>query len=296
MKNSLTLKVTTLAVLTLCFSFLTGGSLVLKNLESVLTSWGQDLQMTIYLNPNQTEEERSQIHKKISQYIAVENVSYVTRESALEKFRSQMAAYAPDLLKDEELVEMIPASLQVKFKTEFQGPEQLQIMEQIQKDLKNEKGIDEISFGQDWVKKYTQITGFFRGLVGILGFALGGAALFVISNVIQTSIRQRRAEIEVLELLGATASMIRKPFLIEGATIGALAMVLSLGLNWGLLEFILTHFSVPLSLLKMRDTIHFLSLKQLSMFLLLGPLLGLLASYFCLRRINTGWAAARRRN
>lgn len=207
-----------------------------------------------------------------------------------------MAAYAPDLLKDEELVEMIPASLQVKFKTEFQGPEQLQIMEQIQKDLKNEKGIDEISFGQDWVKKYTQITGFFRGLVGILGFALGGAALFVISNVIQTSIRQRRAEIEVLELLGATASMIRKPFLIEGATIGALAMVLSLGLNWGLLEFILTHFSVPLSLLKMRDTIHFLSLKQLSMFLLLGPLLGLLASYFCLRRINTGWAAARRRN
>ena len=90
--------------------------------------------------------------------------------------------------------------------------------------------------------------------------------------------------------------MIRKPFLIEGATIGALAMVLSLGVNWGLLEFIQSHFSIPLSLLKMRDTIHFLGLKQLLMFLLLGPLLGLLASYFCLRRINTGWAAARRRS
>ena len=62
----------------------------------------------------------------------------MTRESALEKFQTQMSSYAPDLLKDAELVEMIPSSLQVKFKPEIQGAEQLQIMEQIQKELKNE--------------------------------------------------------------------------------------------------------------------------------------------------------------
>ncbi len=295
MKNSLTLKVTTLAVLTLCFSFLTGGALILKNLESVLTSWGQDLQMTIYLDHTQTEAERNQIQKRLSSYAAVEGVSYVTRENALEKFRTQMSSYAPDLLKDSELVEMIPSSLQVKFKPEIQGTEQLQIMEQIQIDLKNEKGIEEISFGQDWVKKYTQLTGFFRGLVAILGISLGMAALFVISNVMQTSIRQRKNEIEVLELLGATASMIRRPFLIEGATIGALSIILALTLNWGLLQFILTHFDVPLSLLKMSDMIHFLDFKSIILFLVLGPALGSFASYLCLRKINTGWAAAGRR-
>lgn len=294
--NSLTLKITTLAVLTLCFSFLTGGALLLKNLESLLTSWGQDLQMTVYLAASQSDEERNQIEKKLSSYPSVEGVSYVSQQAALDKFSAQMSSYAPDLLKDSDLVQMIPASLQVKFKAEIQGAEQLQIMNQIGRDLKNEKSVDEVSYGQDWVKKYTQLTGFFRGLMAILGLSLGAAALFVISNVIQTSIRQRRTEIEVLELLGATAAMIRRPFLIEGATIGILSIVLALLVNWGLMQFILHRFAAPLALLKVSDMIHFLNYKSILFFLLMGPTLGLLASYFCLRKINTGWAAAGRRS
>ena len=87
--NSLTLKITTLAVLTLCFSFLTGGALLLKNLESLLTSWGQDLQMTVYLAASQSDEERNQIEKKLSSYPSVESVSYVSQQASLDKFSAQ---------------------------------------------------------------------------------------------------------------------------------------------------------------------------------------------------------------
>ncbi|MEK6774312.1 MAG: permease-like cell division protein FtsX [Bdellovibrionota bacterium] len=294
-KSSLALKMTTFVVLTMCFLFLIGGSLVLKNVNHVLTSWGQDLQMTIYLDQAQTEEQRNQIIQKLSRYPDVESTRYVPQEKALEQFRVQMAEYAPDLLNDPELIQMIPSSLLVKFKSEVQGNEQLQIMKTIHQDLKNEKIVDEVSYGQEWVQKYTQINGFFSDLVIILGVSLSAAALFVISNVIQTSIRQRRAEIEVLELLGATASTIRRPFLVEGVKIGLLSIALALFLNWSVLQFILTQYAGTLALLKITDAIQFLDFKNILFFLAMGPLLGALASYICLRKINTGWAAAGRR-
>ncbi len=292
--RSLALKLTTFTVLSLCFSILFGGSLLLGNLKNILSSWGQDLQMNVYLNSGHTEEQRNSIKEKILQYPGVEDVSYVSEEESLKVFRTQMAEYALDLLKDPELVQMIPASLAVKFKTEIQGQEQLQVMNLIKKDFTNNEAIEEISFGQDWVKKYTHITEFFSGFAWILGISIAAATLFVISNVIQNSIRQRRTEIEVLELLGATANMIRRPFLFEGIKIGFAAMLTAVVFNGFLYQLLTDKFSGTLALLRLTNTIHFLDIKMILAFLIVGPLLGLVASYLCLMKINTGWSAAKR--
>ena len=291
-KRSLALKLTTFTVLTLCFSILFGGSLLLGNLKNILSSWGQDLQMNIYLNSGHTEEQRNSIKEKVLQYPGVDEVSYLSEEESLKVFRSQMAEYALDLLKDPELVQMIPASLAVKFKTE--GPEQIQTMNQIKNDFAKNEAIEEVSFGQDWVKKYTHITEFFSGFAWILGISIAAATLFVISNVIQSSIRQRRTEIEVLELLGATANMIRRPFLFEGIKIGFAAMLSAVVFNGFLYQLLIDKFSGTLALLRLTHTIHFLDLKMIIAFLVVGPLLGLMASYLCLMKINTGWSAAKR--
>lgn len=291
-QRSLALKLTTYTVLTLCFSILFGGSLLLGNLKNILSSWGQDLQMNIYLNSSHTEEQKNLIKEKVLQYPGVEEVSYISEEESLKFFRTQMAEYALDLLKDPELVQMIPASLAVKFKTE--GPEQIQVMNQIKNDFANNEIIEEVSFGQDWVKKYAHITEFFSGFAWILGISIAAATLFVISNVIQNSIRQRRTEIEVLELLGATANMVRRPFLFEGIKIGFVAMLTAVVFNGILYQLLMNKFSGTLALLRLTEAIHFFDIRMIFIFLLIGPLLGLVASYLCLTRINTGWSAAKR--
>jgi len=293
-KNSVHLKLMTVGVLTLCFSFIAAGAVLLQNFQQILSAWGDDLQMTVYIDQNQSVDDQTRITNKILNYAGVEKVQFVSQQESIQQFEGQMASYAPDLLKDPELARLIPSSLQVKFKSAVQGAGQIQLMEKIHMGLKEEKGITEVSYGQDWVRKYTQVTEFFRGLVLTLGISLGAAALFVISNVIQTSISQRKSEIEVLELLGATTSMVRRPFLIEGAGLGFFAMALSLTVIWFLMQFILQHFAGSLTFLRLNHLISFLNIQTILFFLVLGPILGAAASFICLRRINTGWAAAER--
>lgn len=292
--RSYALKLTTFAVLAMCFSILFGGNLVLKNLDNVLTAWGEDLQMNVYLNSGHSEQQRNELIEKIKQYPHVEKVDYASEEESLKTFQTQMAEYSLDLLKDPEIVNMIPASLGIKFKSDVRGQEQIQLMNLIKQDFKDNPAIEEISFGQDWVQKYTHITDFFAGFMLILGVSIGAASLFVISNIIQNSIRQRRAEIEVLELLGATAAMIRRPFLIEAAKIGFISMLSAVLINGLLFQILTQKFSATLALFKLTNIIQFSDFKSIILFLIMGPLLGILSSYLCLRRINTGWAAAKR--
>ena len=70
-------------------------------------------------------------------------------------------------------------------------------------------------------------------LARAIGFFLGGililASFFIISNVIRLNVFARKAEIEILRLVGATNTFIRLPFLIEGVALGILGSLLSWG-------------------------------------------------------------------
>lgn len=67
----------------------------------------------------------------------------------------------------------------------------------------------------------------------VLAAMLGLGALLVVGNTVRLDIQQRRDEIGVLQLLGATDGFIRRPFLYLGACYGVLAGVLALGLLTG---------------------------------------------------------------
>jgi cell division transport system permease protein len=76
---------------------------------------------------------------------------------------------------------------------------------------------------RDWLRLGTR-------LAAVLGALLGLGALLVVGNTVRLDIQARRAEIEVLQLLGATDGFIRRPFLYLGACYGALAGLIALAL------------------------------------------------------------------
>ncbi|AFX99865.1 cell division protein FtsX [Bdellovibrio bacteriovorus] len=286
------LKVSTLVVVTACFVVMGAALLVSQNFRNILTLWGEDVQMTVYLSQDLSEKGRQDIESKIKENENVAGVKFVTQEQALGDFRSQMASYAPDISQDEELLRLIPASLLVQLKSDVAAAEQTTVLQSMAGKLRQLEGVDEVSYGQDWVEKYAALVNAIELTLRALCLVILAASLFVMSNAIRASVQARKDEIVVLEMIGATPSMIRKPFLVEGAVLGVVSSVLSLGLCFGVYIGIKNLLTTKLSFLQLGEHIQFLGPVLLAVFVVAGTGLGALGSYLCVRRMNDGFAGS----
>ncbi|KHD88067.1 MAG: hypothetical protein OM95_11140 [Bdellovibrio sp. ArHS] len=292
-QKNLALKISTLVVVTACFAVMASGLLISQNFKNILTLWGEDVQMTVYLSQDLSEQGRLFIEKKLKESGKIGAIQLVNQEKALSDFRAQMASYAPDISQDEELLRLIPASLQVSLAADVSPAEQIQVLRSLASEVKGLEGVDEVSYGQDWVEKYSSLVTTIEATFSLLGFVILAAALFVISNAIRASIQNRKEEIVVLEMIGATPSMIRKPFMVEGAVLGFSSSVLGLIFCLLLFTALKSFLTTRLSFLQLGEHIHFISLSSLFFFIVAGTSLGSLASYLCVRRLNDGYAGSR---
>ncbi|MGZ3742348.1 MAG: cell division protein FtsX [Pseudobdellovibrionaceae bacterium] len=291
LKRNWTLQFSTLIVVTACYLVVCGAMLLSQNLRKILTVWGEELHMTVYLSENTEILDAETLKKKIETNPNVGRIKFISKEKALEDFRSQMASYAPDILSEKDFLSLIPASFQVSLKDSLKAIDHLKALDDLAGSLKNEKSVAEVSYGQEWVQKYGQFLYYFEKACQAVGIIIFCAALFVLSNVIRASVQSRRQEIEVLELIGATPSMIRRPFMIEGAVLGLASSVLAVGLSYFAYTNVLRIFENELQFLQLAQHLHFLGMGLVSLFCFAGSLLGALGSYLCVRQINDGWAA-----
>ncbi len=293
-QKNLALKLSTLIVVTACFVVMGAALLISQNFKNILTLWGEDVQMTVYLSPELSRQGREGLESFLKETGKVGEVSFVNQEKALSEFRTQLASYAPDMSQDEELLKLIPASIQVKLAPSVTIQEQMQVLQNLAADLKKKEGVDEVSYGQDWVEKYGALVAAVEVTMQLLGIVILAASLFVMSNAIRASVQSRRDEIVVLEMIGATNSMIRKPFLKEGALLGLISSVLAVGLCFGTYLVFKNLLVTKLSFLQLGQHITFINPFSIAILIVGGTALGAFGSYLCVRRINDGWAASQR--
>ena len=57
-------------------------------------------------------------------------------------------------------------------------------------------------------------------------------SLLIISNTVKLAMYDRRDEIAIMKMVGATNGFIRLPFMVEGFTLGMIGAILAFGLEW----------------------------------------------------------------
>lgn len=291
-KHHASLQLATLVVLVAGFTVISGVLTVSTNLHRILTLWGESMQMSVYLSETATIENTSAIEKFLGDTGKVEKVKLVTKDEALNQFRDQMASYAPDILKDKDLLRFIPASFQFGISKEISVQNQLGTMQEIASSVSALPGVEEVSFGQEWVKSYGALVGTLTWMGAAFVLVILLSAAFVMSNSIHSSIQQRREEIEVLELIGATRMHIRFPYIIEGALLGGVSAILALGFSYGLFAATKDYMSNQIAFLQLASHIQFINSGFIMMVVGFAVAIGALASYLCVKSINDGWAAS----
>lgn len=294
--HHLSLQLATLAVLSASFIMVVSTLAVSDNFHRILTLWGESVQVSVYLNESADSESKDQIQKYLGADSRIHKAQFVTKEKALTSFREQMASYAPDLLADGELLKFIPESFQFSITEQVPASDQLAVLQELAGKIQNLPGVDEVSYGQDWVKAYSSIIHFFGLLGGLIISLVILAGAFVLANAIHTSVASRRDEIEVMELIGATRADIRTPFIIEGMLMAVFASVLALSGSYAIFVAAKDYLYTQISYLQLATHIEFLSFGSVLLIIIGSACLGALSAFFCVFRINDGWAAARRVN
>lgn len=284
---TLTVLAATLTVVGFVFS-------LAMNLNRLLTSWGESVQMSVYLAEDTSDEQIKRMKRQIEKIPGIARVTYTPRETATENFKTQMASYAPDLLDDADFSNPFPASFRVALKGGVQTDGDVKRMEELASEIGQMQGVEDVSYGQSWVKNYSSFVSALSAAGGVVVAILLAGSLFVIGNSIQASISARREEIEILELVGATSRMIRRPYVFEGMMMGLIASAFALSINFGVYVWQIAVMRSSFAFGRVVSQLSFLGGLQLIAFLATGAVLGAFGAWLTVRKINDGWSARQR--
>jgi cell division transport system permease protein len=92
-------------------------------------------------------------------------------------------------------------------------------------------------------------------------------------------------------MIGATSAYIQRPFLFEGALLGASSAGLALALCFVAFQMIKNFLVFKLSFLQLSGCIQFINFTTGFFWILGGAVMGMLGSYICVKNINNGWAS-----
>ena len=229
---------TLLATLSMAVSLYVLGMFVLIawNVRLATATLGKELQMQVYMRPDATRDEIDAVRQGLLSDDAVAEARLVTAEEARRRFEGRfprLAGISQGLGKQGE--NLFPTSFEVQLRPAHQGAEEA---ERLAKAYKVGPGVDEVRFDRGWFERLTSLLDFFRNGGYGLGMLLVMAVMVTVGAIVRLTVLARREEIEIMKLVGATASFIRAPFLLgaaaQGLSGGLLALV-GLRLTWWML-------------------------------------------------------------
>lgn len=198
-------------VLTLTFLVISFVAGILYVSESSIKYFESKPQITFFLKDDAKTVSINDLIDELKGNQEVSRVKFVSKEEALKLYRKQFE-------KDPLLLEMVTASiLPASIEVSTANVTDLQM---IYDSYKNNPTIEEVVFQKDIVQNLSRWTRTVRFVgIGYISFHLL-LSFFVIMTIISMKIAIKKEEIEILQLLGASRSYIRTPFILEGMFYG----------------------------------------------------------------------------
>ncbi|MCD4670853.1 MAG: permease-like cell division protein FtsX [Actinomycetia bacterium] len=273
--------ITTVAITLFIVGFF---AVLVFDVQSIMNSLRGQVELAVYLQDNISPELNDYIEEEVSSWEETENIIYVSKEQALERFKE--GNEGSDMLKEIQ-GNPLPASFEIT----LNDPEKVELvaLRFMNKDGNFIEGIDDVVYGQSYVNKLFSVTAIIGSIALLIIVVLLLATIVLIFNTIRLSIYARRKEIEVMKLVGATNWFVRIPFLFEGFFEGFIGSILATFLLYILGKFLLIRGerviveTMRIKELTILGSAHIIVYVYIGI-IVLGGLLGIISSAIALRR------------
>ncbi len=219
----------TAAVIAISLALPAGFFIVLENAQRLSGGWDGIARVSLYMKRDQPNERITQLVQSLRLRSEVAHLQFISADQALEEFKTRSEyGTALDALPNNPL----PAVIVI---TPTAANAEPAALEAFAAELQQFSEVDQVQLDLQWLKRLYAIMDLIqRGLL-IIASLLALGVVLVIGNTIRLDILNRRHEIQVMKLIGATAGFIRRPFLYTGFWYGLSGGIIALLLvNGGL--------------------------------------------------------------
>lgn len=264
-----------LSVITACLLLMGSFTLVVVNIENMLKDIEDKNEIIAYVKLDYTYDQATALEGKIREIDDISELEFITKERALQDFKEKKKE-----LKD--LLDYIDEDNPLRYRYRLKIHD-IRDTETVARKLGRIEGIDKVGARSDITDRIIRVRDVVTAICVVLIAILFLVSIFIISNTVNLTIFNRREEIAIMKMVGATDGFVRFPFIIEGLILGIGGAVLSLLLQWSIYEYIasLVAKSIPFfSIISFSDILHRLAL----IFFGTGILVGGLGSAITLRK------------
>jgi len=288
--RNLSLAMAAIAIMTVTLTIVLFLVITNATFSNTIAQINSKINISVYLNDSVTNQQVSSLEQQLRQLPNVKSVSYVSKDEALAEYKAENSTNTQLLEAIDETGNPLPASIVIE-------PINIGKIQDIRNFLNKPANValQDSELGDNYagdrkqaIDKIAKTTNLLReaGIISVVIFAL--ISSLIIFNTLRMAIFNRRDEITIMRLLGATSWYIRGPFVVESVSYGIIAGLVSI-------LFIRGVFSTASSTLQATSfglldigyantffTKHFWLLLTLQ--LLAGILLGAVSSVIATRR------------
>jgi len=219
----------TMAVIGIALALPSALYVLIHNAEAVTEQWGGDAQISLFMHERVSDDEANNIAGQLNQRSDVQRTQFISREQALNEFRENSGL--GDALRE------LPGNPLPAVVVVFPRDNTPEAAETLRDELAQVVGVETAQLDTEWLRRLHAMLAVGKRVLAMLGLALALGVVLVIVNTIRLAIENRRDEIFITKLVGATDAYVRRPFLYTGIFYGAAGGVLAIllveiGLLW----------------------------------------------------------------
>lgn len=213
-----------ISIMLACLLIMGSFSLLAVNIQEQITALESENEMLAFVDETLTEEEARAIEPYIAAIPNIKDVSFISRETAMEEFK---AGYGNESVWED----IEPETFRHRYIVHLND---IAYMAETDGDLKAVEGVADVSMQLEISRGLVTARNIISAISAVLIVILFVVSVFVMSNTVKLTTFGRREEIAIMRMVGATNSFIRTPFVIEGLFLGIVGSGLAFFALWGL--------------------------------------------------------------
>jgi cell division transport system permease protein len=211
-------------IIVACLIIMGSFSLLAINVSVIISTFEDENVILAYTDENLSENEARALESQIEANPNVDSATFVAREEVWDSLTSKH--------QNKELFENLDSSvLRHRFAVYLKD---ISLTEQTVDELKTIPGVVKVSSNPDIAKGFVTVRNVVTGVSAVLVGILLVISLFIMSNTIKLATFDRRDEIAIMKMVGATNSFIRWPFVFQGFILGMIGSLSAFVVQWAI--------------------------------------------------------------
>ena len=212
------------------------GALLVVNARAVANYFKENMQVSVLLKDDVSDADAAEFEQVLAGVRGVKSTRLVTREEGVEEMAQMLGRDFLSVFEDAP----VPVSIDLNLFSYYVSADSLALVESA---LMKYPQVDEVVYQTSLVDALNQNLGKISAALGILIALLLFISIVLMAGTVRLTVFSRRFTIHTMQLVGATRSFIRRPFVWQAALQGLVASLLAIGMLIGLLYGLRTSFS-----------------------------------------------------